>query len=47
MTNVIITGGVACNVGLRAAAAAYPRFLSGHLAALDLRPKANFSLAML
>ena len=71
LTNVIITGGVACNVGLRAAArrlpynisfpspqlstdnaamiaaAAYPRFLAGHVASLNLRPKANFSLAML
>ncbi len=71
LTNVIVSGGVACNAGLRAAArrlpynisfptpqlstdnaamiaaAAYPRFLAGHRAALDLRPKANFSLATL
>jgi N6-L-threonylcarbamoyladenine synthase len=69
LTNVIISGGVACNAGLRAAArrlpydisfptpklstdnaamiaaAAYPRFLAGHTAGPDLRPKANFSLA--
>jgi N6-L-threonylcarbamoyladenine synthase len=69
LTNVIISGGVACNAGLRAAArrlpysisfptpklstdnaamiaaAAFPRFQAGHLAQMDLRPKANFSLA--
>ncbi len=69
LTNVIVSGGVACNAGLRAAArrlpyvisfptpklstdnaamiaaAAYPRFLAGHIAGADLRPKANFSLA--
>jgi N6-L-threonylcarbamoyladenine synthase len=69
LTNVIVSGGVACNAGLRAAArrlpysisfptpklstdnaamiaaAAYPRLRAGHTAGLDLRPKANFSLA--
>ena len=43
--SLVISGGVACNAGLRIAAAAFPKFARGEFADSMLRAQANLALA--